>query len=156
MYTSIGQQCCDQLTVVKTESPLTSITRPSRGLRCRPIEVKYFSLKLSPDKLLVFKWSRAQVWFVFKLIWNMLCLCAAQLKCWLQTDLGHKNSASYNRQDSCFWLCSPWSRVGHALHPIFMLCTSHADWLFTIIIVTWTYEDLFRLVTNALKKALVF
>ena len=35
-------------------------------------------------------------------------------------------------------------------------CTSHADWLFTIIIVTWTYEDLFRLVTNAIKKALVF
>ena len=35
-------------------------------------------------------------------------------------------------------------------------CTSHADWLFTIIIVTWTYEDLFCLVTNALKKALVF
>ena len=35
-------------------------------------------------------------------------------------------------------------------------CTSHADWLFTIIIVTWTYEDLFRFVTNALKKALVF
>ena len=35
-------------------------------------------------------------------------------------------------------------------------CTSHADWLFTIIIVTWTYEDLFHLVTNALKKALVF
>ena len=31
--------------------------------------------------------------------------------------------------------------------------TSHADWLFTIMIVTWTYEDLFRLVTNALKKA---
>ena len=35
-------------------------------------------------------------------------------------------------------------------------CTSHADWLFTVIIVTWTYEDLFRFVTNALKKALVF
>ena len=35
-------------------------------------------------------------------------------------------------------------------------CTSHTDWLFTIVIVTWTYEDLFRLVTNALKKALVF
>ena len=35
-------------------------------------------------------------------------------------------------------------------------CTSHADWLFTIIIVTWTYEDLFRFVTNALKKVLVF
>ena len=35
-------------------------------------------------------------------------------------------------------------------------CTSHADWLFTIRIITWTYEDLFRLVTNALKKAFVF
>ena len=35
-------------------------------------------------------------------------------------------------------------------------CTSHVDWLFTIKIVTWTYEDLFRLVTNALKKARVF
>ena len=33
--------------------------------------------------------------------------------------------------------------------------TSHADWLFTIIIVTWTYEDLFRLVTNAFSMALV-
>ena len=31
-------------------------------------------------------------------------------------------------------------------------CTPQADWLFTIIIVTWTYEDLFRLVTNALLK----
>ena len=25
------------------------------------------------------------------------------------------------REDSCFWLCLPWSRVGHALRPIFML-----------------------------------
>ena len=25
------------------------------------------------------------------------------------------------RLDSCFWLCSPWSRVGHPLRPIFML-----------------------------------
>ena len=25
------------------------------------------------------------------------------------------------REDSCFWLFSPWSRVGHALRPIFML-----------------------------------
>ena len=25
------------------------------------------------------------------------------------------------REGSCFWLCSPWSRVGHALRPIFML-----------------------------------
>ena len=31
-------------------------------------------------------------------------------------------------------------------------CTPQADWLFTRIRVTWTYEDLFRLVTNALLK----
>ena len=31
------------------------------------------------------------------------------------------------REDSCFWLFSPWSRVGHALRPIFML------WLVKII-----------------------
>ena len=82
--THIGHQCCDQLTAVKTRYPLTSITWLYRGLRCRPIEVKYF-LKLSADKLLVFKWSQAQVQFFSKFIWNMLCLCAAQLKFWLQT-----------------------------------------------------------------------
>ena len=40
--THIGHQCCDQLTAVKTGYPLTSITWPYRGLRCWPIEVKYF------------------------------------------------------------------------------------------------------------------
>ena len=40
--THIGHQCCDQLTAVKTRYPMTSITRLYRGLRCRPIEVKYF------------------------------------------------------------------------------------------------------------------
>ena len=74
--THIGHQYCDQLTAVKTGYPLTSITWPYRGLRCRPIEVKY----LSADKLLVFKWSQAQ------------------LKFWFQTDLGRENSASCHRQ----------------------------------------------------------
>ena len=32
----------DQLTAVKTSYPMTSITWPYRGLRCRPIEVDYF------------------------------------------------------------------------------------------------------------------
>ena len=58
----IAHQCCDQLTAVKTGHPLTSITWPYRSLRCRPIEVEYF-LKLSADKLLVFKGSQAQVYF---------------------------------------------------------------------------------------------
>ena len=34
--------------------------------------------------------------------------------------------------------------------------TREFHWLFTIVIVTWTYEDLFCFVTNALKKAVVF
>ena len=34
----IAHQCCDQLTAVKT----TSITRPYRGLRCRPSQVEEF------------------------------------------------------------------------------------------------------------------
>ena len=42
--------------------PLTTITWPYRGLRCRPIEVECF-LKLSAVKLLVFKWTQAQVYF---------------------------------------------------------------------------------------------
>ena len=58
--THIAHQCCDQLTAVKTGYLLTSITWPYRGLRCRSIEVEYF-LKLSADKLLVFKWLQAQV-----------------------------------------------------------------------------------------------
>ena len=37
----ILHQCCDQLTAVKTGYPLTRITWPYRGLRCRPIKVEY-------------------------------------------------------------------------------------------------------------------
>ena len=97
MHTSIGHQCCDQLTAVKTWYPLIRITWLYRGLRFWPIEVKYF-LKLSADKLQVFKWSQAQVWFFFKFKWNMFCFCAAQLKSWFKTDLGRENSANYYRQ----------------------------------------------------------
>ena len=43
---------------------LTSITWPYRGLRCRPIEVECIFLKLSADKLLVFKWSQPQLCFL--------------------------------------------------------------------------------------------
>ena len=80
-------------------------------------------LKLSDDKLLVFKWSQAQVQFFLKFIWNMLCLCAAQLKFWLQTDLRRENSASCYRQGRQLLLTffSSGSRVGYPLRPIFML-----------------------------------
>ena len=37
-------------------------------------------------------------------------------------DSGRENSASfYTREGGCFWLFSPWSVIGHALRPIFML-----------------------------------
>ena len=132
----IAHQCCDQLTAVKTRYPLTSITWPYRELRCRPIQVEYF-LKLSADKLLVFRWSQAQVYFL-KFIWNMLCLChygLALLTFWFQTDLGRENSASclkmqegktdgfHFSQDShalvtlhVQFLCPDWSKFGRWVH----------------------------------------
>ena len=48
-----------------------------------------------------------------KFIWDILCLCAAQLKFWFQTDLGCENSASYYRQGRQFAFDS--SHHGHAL-----------------------------------------
>ena len=57
----------------------------------------------------------------------MSCNSAAKLKFWLQTDLRREIQPTITgREDSCFWLCSPWSRVGHALRPMLML------WLFKI------------------------
>ena len=104
-----------------TGYPLTSITWSYRGFRCRwPIKVEYF-LKLSADKLQLFKWSQAQVKFL-KFILNMLCLCATQLKFWIQSDLGYENSGSYYRQGRQLLLTS---RHGHALVTLYVqfLCS---------------------------------
>ena len=108
----ISHPCCDQLTVAKTGYPLTSITWAYLGLSYRPIEVEHF-LKLSADKLLVFKWSQAQVQF-YKNIRNKLCLWAALLKFGFQTDFLRKNSAKWSKFDR--WvhaenLCSIWKLV---------------------------------------------
>ena len=52
----------------------------------------------------------------------MLCLCAAQLKFDFKLTSDAKiQPAITGREDSCFWLFSPRSRVGHALGPIFRL-----------------------------------
>ena len=52
----------------------------------------------------------------------MLCLCAAQLKFdFKRTSDAKIQPAITGKEDSWFWLFSPWSRVGHALRPIFML-----------------------------------
>ena len=71
-----------------------------------------------------FKWSQAQVYFFQWFIWNMLCLChygPALLRFWFQTDLGRENSAIFLKNTGGEDLFLPWSRVGHALGPIFML-----------------------------------
>ena len=87
LFTHIGHQCFDQLTAVKTGYPLTSITWPYRGLRCRPIEVKYF-LDVIRWQVTSFQVIAGSSLIFLKFIWNVLCLCAAELKFWFQTDLG--------------------------------------------------------------------
>ena len=117
------RQGAHRLTAVKTRYPLTSITWPYRGLRCRPIEVEYF-LKLSADKLLVFKWSQAHFlihmkYVVFMSLWpstiNIL------ISNWPRTRKFSQVFKDASREDRCFSLFSPYSRVGHASRPIFML-----------------------------------
>ena len=60
-----------------------------------------------------------------KRMWNKLCSWDAQLKCWFQTDLEVSDAkiqpAFTCGEGSRFWFFSPWSRVGHAVRPIFML-----------------------------------
>ena len=114
----------------KTGYPLISITYSYRGLRCRPIEVKYF-LKL-PLTSYYFSNDR-RLKFIFQFIWNMLCLCAAQLRFWFQTDLERENSATYYRQgrqllltlltmvtrwarSTSIFFCSDWSKFDRWVH----------------------------------------
>ena len=61
-WDDIPHSCDDQVTAVKTGYPLTSITWPYRGLKCRPIEATCF-LKSSAEEFLVFDWSQAQDFF---------------------------------------------------------------------------------------------
>ena len=105
--TNIAQKDCDQLTAVKTGYSLTSITWPYCGLGCRPV-------KLSADKLLVFKWSQAQVFFFF----NSYEICCVYLRqndnFEFQLTADEKIQAAIaSRKDSCFWLLATatrWSR----------------------------------------------
>ena len=118
------RQCCDPLTAVKTRYPLTSTTWPYRGLRCRPIEVKYF-FEVIRWQVTSFQVIAGSSLIFLKFIWNMLCLCAAQLKFWFQTDLRRENSASSYRQGRQLLLT--FSRHVHALVTLYVqfLCS---DW----------------------------
>ena len=110
----IAHQCCDQLTAVKTRYPLTSITWPYRGLRCRPIQVEYF--------FVVIRWRVTSFQMIagsfFKFIWNMLCLChygPALLTFWFQTDLGRENSARFLKMQAGKTDAFHFSHHSHAL-----------------------------------------
>ena len=119
----IAHQCCNQLTAVKTGHQLTSATWPYRGLKCRPIEAEYF-FEVIRRQITSFKWSQAHVYIFQWFISNMLCLCRygpALLGFWFQTDLGSENSASFFKSAGGEDLILPWSCVGHALLPIFIL-----------------------------------
>ena len=117
----IAHPCCDQLTAVKTGYPLTSITWPYRGLRCRPIEVEYLfevirwqvtSFQMIAGSSLIFLIHMKYVVFMCRTIKILISN-------WPRTR--KIQPAATGREDSCFWLFSPCSRVGHALRPIFML-----------------------------------
>ena len=112
---------------MKSVYPLTSITWPYTRFSYRPTEFEYF-LKLSADKLLIFKWSQAQVQFLEN--WKF-CLLAALLKFDFKLTSEAKNSASFYRQGSFFWpfsplsravtiyiqfLCSDWSKIDRWVH----------------------------------------
>ena len=80
-------------------------------------------LKLSADKLLVFKWSQAQVCFlkiymkyvVFMSLWpSTIKILISNLPRTRKFSQLFKNTGGED-------LFLPWSRVGHALGPIFML-----------------------------------
>ena len=130
----------DQLTAVKTRYPLTSITWPYRGLRCRPIEVEYL-FEVIRWQVTSFQMIAGSSLIFFKFIWNMLCLCAAQLKFWFQTDLGRENSVSCYRQgrqvlSTFLTMFTRWSRsksnfyalIGQNLTDEFMRKIYAASW----------------------------
>ena len=96
---------------------LTSIDWPYRGLRYRPTEFQCF-LKLSADKLLLFKWSQAQVPF-FKNAYEISRVHEphfSNVDFELTSDAKIQPSFTYECREGDFLL----SRVDHALRPILM------------------------------------
>ena len=106
----------------QTGYPLTSVTWPYRGLKCRPIEVEYF-LKLSADKLPVSNDRRLKSIFpmihmkyvVFMSLWPRTVKIL--ISNWPRTRKFSHVFKNKGGED----LFLPWSRVGHALRPIFAL-----------------------------------
>ena len=105
-------------------------------------------LKISAEKLLVFKWSQAQVSIFKKVIWNMLCLChydPALLRFWFQSNLVRENWAGYLeiRAGKTF----PYQ--GHALVTLYVqfLCSDRSN--LTSEFMRKTYAASWNLFTEA-------
>ena len=108
----------------QTRYPLTSIIWPYRGLRCRPIKFEYF-FEVICWQFTLFKMIAGSDFFKF--ISNMLFLFHYRpvlLRCWFQTDLRPKNSASLFKIHSG----KTFSYHGHVLVTLHVqfLCS---DWL---------------------------
>ena len=81
-------------------------------------------LKLSAEKLLVFKWSQAQIYFflihmkyvVFMSLWSHTLSIKILISNWPRARKFNQLFKNAGGED--FFL--PWSTVGHALRPIFM------------------------------------
>ena len=112
--TNIAQKYCDQLTAVKTGYSLTSITWPYCGLGCRPV-------KLSADKLLVFKWSQAQVYFFLIHMKYVVFICSRITILNSNWPRMRKFMQLLQAGKTVAFDFSPRPRVGRALRPIFML-----------------------------------
>ena len=109
---------------------------------CQLIKVTWFIWKLSADQLIVlldrdqcsisYFLASLGAQLIMRTYWTSMlrsidsCHTGYPLPVSLELMAGSGSDAKIQpavtgREDSCFLLCSPWSRVGHTLLPIFML-----------------------------------
>ena len=99
-------------TYFKTGYPLTSITWPYRGLRCRPIEVKYY-FEVIRWQVTRFQMIAGSSLIFLKLIWNMLSYVPHKNRCRTRKFSQPLQAGKTVAFDL--------AHHGHALCPIFML-----------------------------------
>ena len=134
----IAHQYCYQLTAVRTRYPLTSITWPY-------LSRSSILLKLSADKLLVFKWSQAHFFKIYMKYVVFMSLWPSTINIfisnWHRTREFSQLFKNTGGKDRCFSLFSPWSRstsnfyalIGQNLTGEFMRKIYAASWiLFTL------------------------
>ena len=118
--THIAHQSCDQLTAVKQGIRWSVLPDRIAGSGVDPSRTSIF-MKLSADKSLVYKWLRAQVYF-FKIHLKYVVFMCRTIKIlnskWPRM---RKFRQLLQTGKTVAFNFSPWSRVGHALRPIFML-----------------------------------